>query len=77
MSSPDLRALYPSESLQFGARYLIPKPFDPRVVVQVATAVATAAIVSNVAGLTVDLDEYRRQLERRLRHERVQGTLSR
>jgi malate dehydrogenase (oxaloacetate-decarboxylating)(NADP+) len=72
----ELRALYPSESLQFGAHYLIPKPFDPRVVVQVATAVATAATESNVAGLTVDLDEYPRQLKRRLRHERAQGTVS-
>jgi malic enzyme len=74
-ADPDIpcdEALYPGESLHFGARYLIPKPFDPRVVVRVATAVASAAMTSGVAGQAVDLDDYPRQLERRLRRDRIE-----
>jgi malate dehydrogenase (oxaloacetate-decarboxylating)(NADP+) len=68
--APDaVRDLYPSEALTFGPRYLIPKAFDPRVVVRVATAVATAAMASGVAGLTVDISVYPRTLADRLRHE--------
>ena len=52
--------------LQFGREYLIPKPFDPRVLMWEASAVAEAAMRTGVAQEPVDLDTYRAQLERRL-----------
>jgi len=57
---------YGVERLKFGAEYLIPKPFDPRVLLWEAVAVARAAIESGVAQEPIDLDVYREQLERRL-----------
>ncbi len=56
-----LRA-YGIESLKFGADYLIPKPFDPRVLLWVAPAVAEAAMKTGVAQHPVDLDAYRDEL---------------
>jgi malate dehydrogenase (oxaloacetate-decarboxylating)(NADP+) len=54
---------YGNEELRFGADYLIPKPFDPRLIVQIAPAVAKAAMDSGVATRPiVDLDAYREQL---------------
>ena len=52
--------------LEFGADYLIPKPFDPRVLVWESSAVAKAAMETGVAQEPVNIDEYREQLERRL-----------
>ncbi len=60
-----LRA-YGLNRLRFGPDYIIPKPFDPRVLVCEASAVAEAAMKSGVARLKVDLDEYREQLSRLL-----------
>ena len=60
-----LRA-YNLESLRFGREYLIPKPFDPRVLLWVAPAVAWAAIHSGVARVILDMDDYRAGLESRL-----------
>jgi malate dehydrogenase (oxaloacetate-decarboxylating)(NADP+) len=57
---------YGVESLRFGPDYLIPKPFDPRVLLWEAVAVARAAMESGVAQEPVDLELYREQLERRL-----------
>ena len=57
---------YGVERLKFGPEYLIPKPFDPRVLLWEAVAVARAAMESGVAQEPVDLDVYREQLERRL-----------
>src|SRR6266567_8109722 len=57
---------YGVERLKFGPEYLIPKPFDPRVLLWEAVAVAKAAMESGVAQLPLDLDLYREQLERRL-----------
>ncbi len=56
---------YGIERLAFGRDYLIPKPFDPRVLLRVAPAVADAAIRSGVAQRPIrDLGEYRESLER-------------
>jgi malate dehydrogenase (oxaloacetate-decarboxylating)(NADP+) len=52
--------------LKFGADYLIPKPFDPRVLVWESTAVAQAAMETGVAQEPIDIDVYREQLERHL-----------
>jgi len=49
---------------QFGAEYLIPKPSDPRLKVEVSSSVAKAAIESGVAGIKLDVEEYRDKLER-------------
>ena len=64
---PDsVRRAYGGGALTFGVDYIIPKPFDPRVLVWEATAVAKAAMESDVAQNPVDLDAYRDQLEKRL-----------
>ena len=64
---PDsVRRAYGVDQLEFGRDYIIPKPFDPRVLIWEAAAVARAAIETGVARLPIDLDEYREQLERRL-----------
>jgi len=57
---------YGVSRLEFGADYLIPKPFDPRVLVWESSAVAQAAMETGVAQEPVNIDEYREQLERRL-----------
>ena len=61
----DVKALYPNETLEFGTGYIIPKPFDRRLFVEVSYAVAEAAIKSGVARNVRDLAEYRAELERR------------
>ena len=56
---------YSQERLSFGPTYIIPKPFDPRVLLRVAPAVARAASDSGVARKPLtDIDAYREQLER-------------
>src|SRR5437667_367278 len=57
---------YGLERLRFGPDYVIPKPFDPRVLLWVAPAVAWAAVGSGVAGRVIDVDEYRAELDARL-----------
>jgi malate dehydrogenase (oxaloacetate-decarboxylating)(NADP+) len=57
---------YGVERLRFGREYLIPTPFDPRVLMWGASAVADAAMKSGVARQPVDLKAYRDELERRL-----------
>lgn len=57
-------AAYAGEQLAFGPQYLIPKPFDPRLMVMIAPAVAKAAMDSGVATRPVkDMDAYREQLQ--------------
>ncbi len=60
-----LRA-YGVERLDFGREYLIPKPFDTRVLTWGASAVAQAAMDTGVAQQPVDIRKYREELERRL-----------
>ncbi|MBI3666270.1 MAG: NADP-dependent malic enzyme [Acidobacteria bacterium] len=64
---PDaVRRIYPSERLEFGPSYILPKPFDTRVLETVPVAVARAAMETGVAQKTLDLEEYRESLARRL-----------
>ena len=57
-------AAYAGASLSFGPEYLIPKPFDPRLMMRIAPAVAKAAVDSGVALRPVaDLDAYREKLQ--------------
>jgi malate dehydrogenase (oxaloacetate-decarboxylating)(NADP+) len=57
---------YGGAPLKFGPEYIIPKPFDHRVLLWVAPAVAQAAIATGVARNRLDLDQYRDDLEARL-----------
>ena len=57
---------YGVERFAYGPDYIIPKPFDPRVLVWEASAVARAAMETGVALEPVDIEEYREQLEKRL-----------
>ena len=57
-----VRTAYAGETIRYGRNYLIPKPFDPRVLYYVAPAVARAAMESGVSRVTLDLDEYRDRL---------------
>ncbi len=57
-------AAYAGEPLAFGREYLIPKPFDPRLMIMVAPAVAQAAADSGVAQRPIgDMDAYREKLQ--------------
>ena len=60
-----VQALYPGEKLAFGTGYIIPKPFDRRLFVEISFAVAKAAVASGAARREVDLAAYRAELERR------------
>jgi malate dehydrogenase (oxaloacetate-decarboxylating)(NADP+) len=61
----DIKALYPDETLEFGTGYIIPKPFDRRLFVEVSAAVADAAVRTGVARRPRDIAAYRAELARR------------
>ena len=65
---PDIvNMAYDEKTISFGARYIIPKPFDPRLLSTVAPAVAKAAIESNVAQIKIDnWETYAIELNKRL-----------
>ena len=61
----EVRAAYGDEQLSFGREYLIPKPFDRRLILKIAPAVAKAAMESGIASRPiVDFDAYQEQLKR-------------
>ncbi len=65
----DVLSAYNGEVIQFGPDYIIPKPFDARVLIWEASAVAEAAVKEGVARVTedeFDVDLYREELEARL-----------
>jgi len=77
---PDsVAALYGLRNVQFGPDYLIPFPFDPRVLLWVAPAVAWAAVASGAAREFIDLEGYRDGLELRLGRARgiIRGLINR
>ncbi len=57
-----VRRAYPNEDFDYGPNYIIPKPFDPRVLQYVAPAVAEAAMKTGVARRQIDLGEYEKHL---------------
>jgi malate dehydrogenase (oxaloacetate-decarboxylating)(NADP+) len=61
-----VRRAYPGESIDFGRNYIIPKPFDPRVLLYVAPAVAQAAMDTGVARQPVDIGIYEKRLQERI-----------
>jgi malate dehydrogenase (oxaloacetate-decarboxylating)(NADP+) len=61
--SDEVAMAYPGEHLSFGPEYLIPKPFDPRLITTIAPAVAQAAMSSGIATRPIaDLPAYREKL---------------
>ena len=77
---PDsVAALYGLRGVRFGREYLIPFPFDPRVLLWVAPAVAWAAVASGVARDFCEVEEYRQRLELRLGRARglMRGIMNR
>nr|WP_090219952.1 NADP-dependent malic enzyme [Litoreibacter janthinus] len=63
-TSAEAAAAYQGEQLTFGADYLIPKPFDPRLIGVVASAVARAAMESGVATRPLeDMESYKAELD--------------
>ncbi|MDJ0630157.1 MAG: NADP-dependent malic enzyme [Rhodobacter sp.] len=63
-TSAEAAAAYKGEQLSFGAEYLIPKPFDPRLMGVVASSVAKAATASGVATRPIpDIDAYKAGLD--------------
>ncbi|MFO7816510.1 MAG: malic enzyme-like NAD(P)-binding protein [Thermodesulfobacteriota bacterium] len=72
-----LRA-YEVQELRFGPDYILPKPLDKRIILHESPAVAKAAIDSGVARLNVDLLDYKRSLENRLRNleKKIKGDLT-
>jgi malate dehydrogenase (oxaloacetate-decarboxylating)(NADP+) len=71
--------LYGLRSVKFGPDYLIPFPFDPRILLWVAPAVAWAAVSSGAAREMIDLEHYRERLEERLGRARgiMRGIINR
>jgi len=66
-------SVYGNDNLSFGPDYLIPKPFDPRLITAIAPAVAKAAMDDGVALRPIkDFDAYRNQLQQFVYHS---GTL--
>lgn len=65
----DVKRAYGNENFSFGRNYLIPKPFDKRVLTRVSPAVAKAAMDSGVARVHIeDLNAYAQSLQERLGH---------
>jgi malate dehydrogenase (oxaloacetate-decarboxylating)(NADP+) len=62
-TSDIVSSAYVGETLRYGPEYLIPKPFDPRLIVEISSAVAQAAMDSGVATRPIaDMQEYRQSL---------------
>jgi malate dehydrogenase (oxaloacetate-decarboxylating)(NADP+) len=64
---PEVLKAYELEHLEFGTDYVVPKPFDPRLCLWEAPAVAKAAMDTGVARFPFDLDKYREKLTKRMK----------
>ena len=62
----DVKHAYGDKELTFGSEYIIPKPFDPRVLVWTASAVAEAAMLTGVAKKPVNIEDYKEQLRKKI-----------
>lgn len=58
---------YGNEKFEFGPDYIVPKPFDPRVLVWESAAVAQAAMETGVSRIKIDIDSYKQALEDRIK----------
>ncbi len=68
-----VKRIYENKELSFGPEYIIPKPFDPRVLSTTASAIAEAAMKTNVAGHIIDIEAYRERL--RAKTDWTRGTM--
>jgi malate dehydrogenase (oxaloacetate-decarboxylating)(NADP+) len=57
---------YGKKQFDFGPDYIVPSPFDPRVLVLESVAVAEAAMHTGASRIKIDIEEYREQLERKV-----------
>ncbi len=70
--SDEVASAYGDDEIFFGADYLIPRPFDPRLITRIAPAVAQAAMDTGVAARPIaDMDVYREQLQGFLYHSNM------
>ena len=58
---------YGNQKFEFGPDYIVPKPFDPRVLVWESAAVAQAAMETGVSRINIDLDSYKKSLEDKIK----------
>ena len=58
---------YGNQKFEFGPDYIVPKPFDPRVLVWESAAVAQAAMETGVSRIKIDLDSYKKTLEEKIK----------
>lgn len=58
---------YGNQKFEFGPDYIVPKPFDPRVLVWESAAVAQAAMETGVSRIEIDIDSYKKSLEDRIK----------
>lgn len=58
---------YGDQKFEFGPDYIVPKPFDPRVLVWESAAVAQAAMETGVSRINIDLDDYKKSLEDKIK----------
>jgi malate dehydrogenase (oxaloacetate-decarboxylating)(NADP+) len=70
----EIKDAYDVKDMEFGIDYIIPKPFDPRVLEWEASAVAQAAIDSGVSTASLDIDAYRKELRERLENMKSRVT---
>jgi len=64
---------YGETHFEFGPEYIVPKPFDPRVLVWESVAVAQAAIQTGVARIKIDIEKYKDSLERKVKEKLKQA----
>ena len=62
---------YEGEYFEFGPNYIIPKPFDPRILIRESSAVAKAAMESGAATINIDIEKYKERLDERLGKSRM------
>ncbi|MFC1562897.1 phosphate acetyltransferase [candidate division KSB1 bacterium] len=62
---------YEGDHFEFGPNYIIPKPFDPRILIWEASAVAEAAMDTGVATIIIDIEKYKEELDARLGRSRI------
>ena len=58
---------YGNQKFEFGPDYIVPKPFDPRVLVWESAAVAQAAMETGVSRIKIDLEDYKKSLEDKIK----------
>ncbi|WP_462325128.1 malic enzyme-like NAD(P)-binding protein [Desulfoplanes sp.] len=69
---------YGMDSMTYGPDYILPKPLDPRLILHVAPAVAQAAIDSGVARISLDMDAYVAELEKKMHasQQRIEAAIA-